>query len=40
MRWVVTGSSFFFRRQHLDKRRNPFRDRVSNRVPNGRRILR
>ena len=31
---------FFFRRQHLDRRRNPFRDRVSNRVPNGRLILR
>lgn len=31
---------FFFRRQHLDRRRNLFRDRVSNRVPNGRLILR
>jgi hypothetical protein len=31
---------FFFRRQHLDRRRNPFRDRVSNRVPSGRLILR
>lgn len=32
--------SFFFRRQHLDRRRNPFHDPVSNRVPSGRLILR